>query len=65
MQKIPTLYFETLTYCPLDKGLIIKDLLDKTEIEWINNYHEQIIKKYERSLLREQRFWLNKICSPI
>ena len=23
MQKIPTLYFETLTYCPLDKELII------------------------------------------
>ena len=65
LQKIPTLSFETLTYCPLDKELIIKDLLDKTEIEWINNYHEQIIKKYERSLLREQRFWLNKICSPI
>ena len=65
MQKIPTLYFETLTYCPLDKELIIKDLLDRSEIEWINNYHLQIIKKYEKKLLSEQRDWLNKICSPI
>ena len=48
-----------------DKELIIKDLLDKNEIEWINNYHLQIIKKYQRILLREQRDWLNKICSPI
>ena len=59
------LYFETLTYCPLDKELIIKDLLDKNEIEWINNYHLQIIKKYEKKLLSEQRDWLNKICSQI
>ena len=65
MQKTPTLYFETLTYCPLDKELIIKDLLDRSEIEWINNYHLQIIKKYEKKLLSEQRDWLNKICSPI
>ena len=65
MQKIPTLYFETLTHCPLDKELIIKDLLDRNEIDWINNYHLQIIKKYEKKLLIEQRDWLNKICSPI
>ncbi len=65
IQKIPTLSFETLTYCPLDKELIIKDLLNNSEIEWINNYHLQIIKRYESKLLSEQRFWLNKICSPI
>ena len=40
-------------------------LLDRREIEWINNYHLQIIKKYEKKLLSEQRDWLNKICSPI
>ena len=48
-----------------DKELIIKDLLDRSEIEWINSYHLQIIKKYEKKLLIEQRDWLNKICSPI
>ena len=65
MQKIPTLYFETLTYCPFDRFLIIKNLLTIQEIEWINSYHQKVIKKYEAKFDGEKRSWLNKICSKL
>ena len=52
-QKISTLSFETLTYCPLDRKLILKELLNKDEIEWINNYHQQINLKYQSKLTGE------------
>ena len=65
IEKIPTLSFETLTYCPFDRFLIIKDLLSIQDIEWINSYHQKVIKKYEGRLNGEKRSWLNKICSKL
>ena len=65
IEKIKTLSFETLTYCPFDRFLIIKDLLTIQEIEWINSYHQKVIKKYEARLDGEKRSWLNKICSKL
>ena len=65
IEKIKTLSFETLTYCPFDRFLIVKDLLTIQEIEWINSYHQKVIKKYEARLDGEKRSWLNKICSKL
>ena len=65
VKKIKTLSFETLTYCPFDRFLIIKDLLTIQEIEWINSYHQKVIKKYEVRLDDKKRSWLNKICSKL
>ena len=63
--KISTLSFETLTYCPLDRKLILKELLNSNEIKWINNYHQQIILKYQNKLTGEQKLWLENVCLPI
>ena len=41
--------FDNLTYAPIDKNLIIKKLLNKKEIIWLNRYHKKvynILKKY-------------------
>ncbi|AKH99618.1 Xaa-Pro aminopeptidase [Hoeflea sp. IMCC20628] len=38
----PMLGFETLTLCPIDKRLILTDLLDTAEIEWLNAYHARV-----------------------
>ena len=35
--------FENLTYTPIDKSLIIKNLLNKKEIFWLNQYHLQCL----------------------
>lgn len=34
--------FETLTLCPIDTSLILKDLMDREEIEWLNKYHQMV-----------------------
>ena len=36
------LKFDTLTLCPIDTKAIEKSLLNREEIEWLNNYHQWV-----------------------
>jgi Xaa-Pro aminopeptidase len=36
------LAFETLSVCPIDTTLIVKELLDEKELSWLNNYHKNV-----------------------
>ena len=38
-------YFDNLTMAPIDKELIDKNLLNKKETKWLNNYHQKVFKK--------------------
>ncbi|MBU4530929.1 MAG: aminopeptidase P family protein [Hoeflea sp.] len=38
----PMLGFETLTLCPIDTRLIVRDLLDAGETAWLNAYHARV-----------------------
>jgi len=38
----PMLGFETLTLCPIDKRLILTELLDAMELDWLNAYHARV-----------------------
>ncbi len=49
--------FETLTYCPFSKDLILKDLLVAEEIEWLNNYHKTCEEKIAKHLSAEVKEW--------
>lgn len=40
-----SLGFETLTLVPIKKNLINLEMLDSTEIDWLNNYHATIREK--------------------
>ncbi|WP_439141172.1 aminopeptidase P family protein [Planktotalea sp.] len=54
-----TMYdFETLTYVPLDRRLIRKDLLSQAEIDWINSYHAQCRTKLSGKLSDDAQNWL-------
>lgn len=50
--------FETLTLCPIDKTPIIKEMLTKTEIEWLNQYHKSVYDRLSPSLTIEEKIWL-------
>ncbi len=63
--RISTLSFETLTYCPLDKKLILKELLNSTEIDWINKYHQNVLQKFASKFSGDQKNWLINLCSKI
>ncbi len=41
----PMLSFETLTWCPIDRRLIIVSLLTEEELAWLNTYHATVREK--------------------
>lgn len=45
--------FEPLTYVPIQKELIDKNLLSQDELEWLNDYHEKCLN-YIGPLLKER-----------
>lgn len=57
--------FETLTFVPFERDAILKELLNDTEIEWINNYHKAVYASLEKYMTEEEKVWLNKVCAPI
>ena len=57
--------FETLTFAPIDRRLIVKEMLSPTELDWVNRYHAQVLEKLGPSLEGGDREWLEQACSPI
>ena len=50
--------FETLTLAPISKSLINIELMNKNEIDWINNYHKKVFKKLSSYLNKKEKKWL-------
>lgn len=57
------LQFETLTLFPIDADLIDVYMLDRKEIEWIDNYHRKVVKALSPFLSVEEKRWLENKCS--
>jgi Xaa-Pro aminopeptidase len=50
--------FETLTICYIDTALVEKNLLDKTHVDWLNNYNAWVYEKLASKLTTEEQAWL-------
>lgn len=50
--------FETITLCPIDTTPIVKKLMTKKEIKWLNNYHKMVFAKLKKQLNKEEKEWL-------
>ena len=58
--------FEPLTLCPIDTKLIDMQMMTPTEIEWLNNYHQNVEKTLSPLLADEaDRLWLTNACKPL
>jgi Xaa-Pro aminopeptidase len=57
--------FETLTFAPIDRRLIKKDMLSPQEVAWLNDYHRQVVETIGPNLSGSDREWLEKACAPI
>ena len=57
--------FETLTLCHLDTSIVIKELLDASEIEWLNAYNAKVFQTLSPRLPSEIAQWLRKKTLPI
>ena len=59
--------WENLTWCPIDKRLIDKDMLNADELNWLNDYHQTVWEKVSPLLKDEQQVceWLKIACENI
>tara|TARA_A100001011_G_scaffold398858_1_gene504846 strand:+ start:2428 stop:4206 length:1779 start_codon:yes stop_codon:yes gene_type:complete len=51
---------ETLTLAPYDIDLIKKNLLTKSELLWVKNYHKRVFKEISPYLTKNENDWLIK-----
>ena len=57
--------FETITLCPFDRRLILPDLLDARERQWINDYHQKVYDRLSASCSPTAKTWLRAATEPI
>ena len=57
--------FETLTWVPIDRRLIVTDLLSPDEHAWINAYHKAVFDKLADSVGAHARDWLEQTTAPL
>ena len=59
------LIFDNLTLAPIDKSLIDLNFLEKSEVNWINNYHNEVFKKLKKFMNKSELKDLRSACSKI
>jgi Xaa-Pro aminopeptidase len=57
--------FETLTFSPIDRRLIVREMLSPAELAWLNTYHAEVLAKVGPDLAGEERAWLERACAPL
>ena len=61
----PMLGFETLTMAPIARDLVVKQVLTKEEIAWVNSYHAQVWEKIGPQLDGDAKTWLEAATKPL
>ena len=61
----PMLGFETLTFCPIERSLIVAELLTVAERDWLNAYHARVLEILGPEMVGEELAWLQAKCAPI
>jgi Xaa-Pro aminopeptidase len=61
----PMLGFATLTLAPIDRRLIVKDLLLPAELNWLNAYHARVLAEVGPRVDGEAHDWLVAATAPL
>ncbi|WP_066646493.1 MULTISPECIES: aminopeptidase P family protein [Sphingomonas] len=57
--------FDTLTFCPIERGLIDPALLTAAERDWLNAYHAKVLAVLGPQMAGDELAWLEGKCAPI
>jgi Xaa-Pro aminopeptidase len=57
--------FEALTLVPFDQRLVVVELLDDTELDWLNAYHHRVRQCMQSRLDGRDRDWLINATQPL
>jgi Xaa-Pro aminopeptidase len=61
----PMLGFETLTLAPIDRRLVVVDLLTDEERTQLDAYHARVLTEIGPKLAPDARAWLSQACAPV
>jgi Xaa-Pro aminopeptidase len=61
----PMLAFETLTWAPIERRLILPAMLSPGERAWLDAYHAEVEARIGPRLSAPARAWLARACAPI
>jgi Xaa-Pro aminopeptidase len=62
---LPMLGFETLTFVPIERTLIVADLLTASERAWVDAYHARVAALLVPLLDAETGAWVEAKCAPL
>lgn len=57
--------FETLTLCPIDTRCIDTALLTSEELQWLNQYHQEVYTRLQPYVSAEALTWLAQCTQPL
>ena len=57
--------FATLTFAPIDRRLIVAEMLSEAETVWLDDYHKEVLAVIGPQLEGEDRTWLETHCAPL
>jgi Xaa-Pro aminopeptidase len=61
----PMLGFETLTLAPIDRRLIVVEMLTESERAWLNDYHAKVLAEIGPRVEADVRAWLEAATAPL
>jgi Xaa-Pro aminopeptidase len=59
------LAFDTLTYVPIDRRLIVTEDLTTAERAWVDTYHAEVLARIGPQVQGAARDWLEAACAPL
>ena len=59
------LNWRTLTFVPIDRRLIVVEMLTAAERAWIDSYHAEVVEKIGPRLGKTARMWLDAAAAPL
>lgn len=59
------LQFRTLTYAPIDRRLIVPEMLTASEKDWLNSYHQDCYARLAPRVTAQTRDWLSQATQPL
>ncbi len=59
------LQWRTLTFVPIDRRLILVDMLTDQERDWLNGYHRDVAERIRPRLGEDAQLWLDAATAPV
>lgn len=57
--------FEVISFCPIDTRCVVADMLSSKELDWLNNYHQQVYQRLSPGLSDKTQQWLRNATKAI